>query len=118
MRTREIITSVAVVASVAAFALYNSSAPEGQSLFKHKDRYNAAFNHFINKFGKRYGTKQEYEYRLKIFIENYHTVMDHNIIYADEAGFTMGLNMFADMTNEEYSNRLGLRPIELGERKT
>ena len=112
MRSKEIIASVAVVATVATFALLNIQSPEGQNLMKHKDRYHGAFNHFINKYGKRYGTKEEYEFRLKIFIENYHLVMDHNTVEADSAGFHMALNMFADMTNEEYKQRLGLKPIE------
>ena|ERR1700733_13343723 len=64
----------------------------------------------MNKYGKRYGTKEEYLFRLKKFIENYHIVMDHNSIHADEDGFTMELNMFADFTQEEFKDRLGLLP--------
>ena len=98
MRSKEIVASIVVVATVATIALLNSAAPEGQNFLRQQDRYSKAFNHYINKFGKRYGTKEEYEYRLKIFIENYHIVMDHNTMNnGDDAWLT--LTSFADMTN-------------------
>ena len=82
---------MAVVATVACLALFNSSSIQGQSLFKNNGRYAAAFNHFINKFGKSYGTKEEYLFRLKIFIETYHDVMDHNTMN-ELSGYKKGLN--------------------------
>lgn len=44
-------------------------------------------------------------------MDNYHFVMDHNSINAEQDGFTMELNMFSDLTNEEYKQRLGLKSI-------
>jgi hypothetical protein len=112
MRSKEIIASIAVVGAVAAFALFNvNSMPSGQSFLQQGD-YDVSFNHFIAKYGKRYGTKEEYLYRLKIFIQNYHIVMNHNFMSANEMGFDMELNHFADLTDQEFKMRLGLRPIQ------
>jgi len=33
----------------------------------------------------------------------------------EEHGFEMAINQFADMTTEEFSQRLGLRPISVDE---
>ena len=114
MRSKEVIGTVAVVASLAIFALLNTSSIQGESLFRHKERYADSFQYFINKYGRRYGTKEEFNFRLKIFIENYHFVMDHNSMNAESDGFTVGLNMFSDMTNEEYRQRLGLKQSSNG----
>ena len=112
MRTKEVIATIAVVGAVATFAVLNMDSSSNSTFLKKSDEvYIKPFNHFIGKYGKRYGTVEEYNYRLKIFKENYHIVMDHNTMN-DDSGFTMELNMFADMTNEEYKKRLGLKPIE------
>ena len=111
MRTKEVLASIAIVGAVAAFAFFNSESIEGQSLFrKHQDLYETSFNHFIAKYGKRYGTKEEYNYRKKIFIKNYHAVMDHNTMNAEEHGYTKRINHFSDLTDEEFeTNYKGLR---------
>ena len=71
-----------------------------------EDPYETSFNHFIAKYGKRYGTKDEYKYRKNIFIENYHQVMNHNSMNSLEQGFTKALNHFADLTEKEFENTL------------
>ena len=39
--------------------------------------------------------------------------MNHNLMGYEEHGFEMAINQFADMTTEEFSQRLGLRPISV-----
>ena len=51
---------------------------------------------------KNYMTKEEYSNRLATFRQNYQFVNSHNPI---ESGYTMGLNQFADLTPEEFSNK-------------
>jgi hypothetical protein len=48
--------------------------------------------HFLGKYGKNYGTKEEFAFRQQIFSANYHKVMNHNMMHAAEAGYTMGIN--------------------------
>ena len=115
MRSKEIVASVVVVATVATLALLNTAAPEGQNFLRQQDRYTKVFNHYINKYGKRYETNEEYLYRLKIFIENYHIVMDHNSMNVEGDQAWLTLNAFADMTNDEFKKRLGFKPLEIKE---
>jgi hypothetical protein len=109
MRSKEIIASIAVVGAVAAFALFNvNSMPSGQSFLQQGD-YDVSFNHFIAKYGKRYGTKEEYLYRLNLFIRSYHEVMDHNLMASEDEGYSKALNQFADMTDQEFKSYLGFK---------
>lgn len=47
-----------------------------------------------------YETHAEFEYRLKVFRENYKKIVDHN--RQDEVPFTLEINLFADLTEEEF----------------
>jgi len=66
MRTKEIIGTVVVTGSVAAIALYNiNNLPTHNSfLAEPNNEYEHAFNAYIAKYHKSYGTKEEYQYRL------------------------------------------------------
>jgi len=66
--------------------------------------------HFLGKYGKNYGTKEEFAFREKIFAANYHKVMNHNMMLADKAGYTLGINIFADYTEAEFRKMLGFIP--------
>jgi len=54
---------------------------------------------FIAKYGKTKQTKEEFDYRLKVFGQNYKTIVEHN---AMDAPFEMEINEFADLTFEEF----------------
>lgn len=60
---KEIIASLAVVGTVAAVALFNGEISSDASSFLQISGPEAAFNHYIAKFGKSYGTKEEYNFR-------------------------------------------------------
>ena len=64
---KEIIASVAVAGSVAAFAMFNMNAlPTNTSfLAESNGEVNLAFNSYCAKYGKSYGTKEEYNFRLQ-----------------------------------------------------
>jgi cathepsin L len=66
-----------------------------------------AFQHFISKYGRSYGTKEEYTYRLELFTSFYHRAMLHNMLKADTLGFTLGVDQFSDMTEKEFKSMLG-----------
>jgi xylem cysteine proteinase len=97
---------VGVAACVAVFAL--SEQPSGLSLFSTAEPsgIESLFTSFVAKYGKMYGTKEEFMFRLEQFKANYAKISSHN-----GDSFTLGLNKFADYTHEEYKRMLGFRQI-------
>lgn len=70
MHTKQILSVLAISAAVAVFCFYN--APANPRSFLHIiDAAELEFADFIGTFGRSFGTKEEYEYRLAIFRENY-----------------------------------------------
>jgi C1A family cysteine protease len=61
--------------------------------------------------GKMY-TATENDYRFQVFSANLQAIQEHNALYAKgEVTFDIGLNSFADLTQEEFETRyLTLRP--------
>jgi C1A family cysteine protease len=58
------------------------------------------------KYGKSYGTKEEFLFRLDRFKENFIKINSHN----GGESYTLGINKFADYTPEEFNRLLGYRP--------
>uniref|UniRef100_A0A7S3N558 Cathepsin propeptide inhibitor domain-containing protein n=1 Tax=Euplotes harpa TaxID=151035 RepID=A0A7S3N558_9SPIT len=48
---------------------------------------------------KAYSSHEEYLYRFKIFRDNLNMINNHNL---SGKSYTMGVNQFADLTNEEF----------------
>jgi hypothetical protein len=67
MRSKQIIASIAVVGAVATFALFNVTQNPRATNFLSMPEHEAAFSQFIAKYGKSYGTKAEFEFRMNIF---------------------------------------------------
>lgn len=65
------------------------------------------FMKFVAKYGKSYGTKEEYEFRLQQFKSAYSTIQTENSKNGNT--FTVGVNKFADLTNAEYKRLLGYK---------
>ncbi|XP_003742440.1 cathepsin L1 [Galendromus occidentalis] len=64
------------------------------------------WNAFKSTHLKSYRDGQEELIRRFIFEDNLHTIEEFNRVNASLAGFTLGVNEFADMTNTEFSNML------------
>ena len=112
MRTSEIIATIAVVGSVAAFALLNSSTQmQGQNFLAMTPMQEVEheFMNFVSKYKRTYATKEEYYYRLGLFTQTYHKIHTHNQKHVQEHGFTMEVNHFADLTEKEFKMRLGYK---------
>jgi hypothetical protein len=63
------------------------------------------FFRFISKYGKAYSTQTELTERQQIFKRNLEYIQNKNA----QKGVTyqLGVNKFADLTNEEFKKRLG-----------
>ncbi|KAJ5076048.1 cysteine protease rdl2-related [Anaeramoeba ignava] len=66
------------------------------------------FNHFKNKFNKKYSAEEE-AMRFKIFQQNLRHIEEHN---SGESSYKLGITQFADLTNAEYQ-QLYLRPMKV-----
>lgn len=110
MRTKQIVGTLAVAGAVATLAIYNLNALPSHSSFlaEPTSEYEQAFNAFITKYHKSYGTKEEYDYRLGVFSKNFHNIKAHNMM--NDASFSLGVNQFSDMTSEEFKKMLGFKP--------
>ena len=66
-----------------------------------------AFINFISKYHRTYGTKEEYNYRLSIFEENFNMMKEHNSMLGKS--YSMDVNNLADMSAYEYKQLLGYK---------
>jgi C1A family cysteine protease len=57
------------------------------------------FRDFMTRFDRKYESEEEYTYRFKVFRDNAAYARVHN---SQNKGFTLGVNKFADLTNEEF----------------
>lgn len=67
----------------------------------------AEFDIWRSTYGKSYATVEEHVGRLQVFYQNKFIVEQHN---AGNHSWTMHLNEFADLTHQEFNERMGLRP--------
>lgn len=65
-----------------------------------------AFQSFVQKHNRNYMTKEEYDARLGVFVSNLAVIRAHD---AQSTGFRIGVNKFADMTQEEFAKMQGFK---------
>lgn len=63
------------------------------------------FGYFNAKYRKSYDDYTEYQMRLQIFKDNYMFISEHNKYGAENKGYTLAVNKFADLTNQEYQDK-------------
>ena len=98
---------VGVAAVVAVFALTQS--PKTNSLYSNElTAQDMEFLKYVSKFGKSYGTKEEFEFRAELFKKNLALLAEEN--GRNENTFTVGINKFADWTPAEYRRMLSYKP--------
>jgi KDEL-tailed cysteine endopeptidase len=98
---------VGIAACVAVFALTQS--PKSNSLYSNiLTAEDMEFLKYVAKFGKSYGTKEEFEFRADLFKKNLAILSEENS--RNENTFTVGINKFADWTPAEYRRMLSYKP--------
>jgi hypothetical protein len=83
---------VALALAGAASAQYNSSS-------------DVAFMAYLSRFGKSYGTVEEYVFRMELFMEKEVEIVAHNSIRG--SSYKLGHNKYSDWTDREYERLLG-----------
>lgn len=69
---------------------------------------NTVFEEWKLKYGKSYDTALEHRYRFSVFAENLANIQERN---AQGRTIKLGLNKFADLTNDEFVSRNTKRNI-------
>ena len=116
MKTQTAIAGLGATAALAVIAL-NYQAPEGTQLFSNPEILSAEdykFMNYVSTFGKRYGTKAEFEFRSNIFKNNLQKIEDWN--NADNT-HTLGINEFTDKTETEMQKMLGYKKDKYAQKK-
>jgi len=105
---------VGVAACVAVYAL--SYQPKSASLYSTLSSDDVEFLKFVSKYGKSYGTKEEYELRADTFKDTLAKIAEENS--KNDNSFTVGINKFADWTPSEFKRLLSYKPMYRGARPT
>lgn len=101
---------VGVAACVAVFAL--NSLPKQTTLYNALTVEDQEFMKFVAKYGKSYGTKEEYEFRSQQFKQSLAKIHMNNA--RNDVTYNLGLNKFADYTPAEYKRLLGFKKQQRG----
>lgn len=101
---------VGVAACVAVFAL--NSQPQHTTLYNAFTTEDAEFFKYMSKYGKSYGTKEEFEFRSLQFKQNMAKIHMNNA--RNDVSYQIGLNKFADWTPAEYKRILGYKKQNRG----
>merc|ERR1711907_494997 len=86
-----------VAMKVAIFAVVVAVAAAAPTTFE----YEQLWNQFKADFGKAYLTEEEHSGRFSVFKDNVDFINAHNL-RADEHGYSVGINQFADMNSKEF----------------
>lgn len=106
---------VGVAAALYALTSDPMSSNAGKFLYTTISPEEHQFMLFMTRYGKNYGTREEYEFRLDQFRQSLAKIGVHNS--RNDVTYSLGLNKFSDMTHEEYKRMLGYkRPV--GARRT
>eukprot|EP01016_Furgasonia_blochmanni_P014928 TRINITY_DN1798_c0_g1_i3.p2 TRINITY_DN1798_c0_g1~~TRINITY_DN1798_c0_g1_i3.p2 ORF type:complete len:239 (+),score=111.98 TRINITY_DN1798_c0_g1_i3:60-719(+) len=117
----KLIAIAAVAAAIAAISLFGFQCPHkarqqqeqnGPILTRDGTPVESwiydAFHHWTQKHTKLYGSLNEKAYRLNVFRDNLLYIKQHR---AEGHSYTLGINQFADLTQEEFRARyLTLKP--------
>jgi hypothetical protein len=94
-----------VGASIAIMSYYNNIRDPEET------RMRVLFSDWKEKFNKTYAGQSEDDDRFTKFCYNYKKILDHNLNH--NASYTLGLNVYADMTPEEFHRRDTIRVSSL-----
>jgi len=106
-----IVAAVAVAGSVYHLAT-SSSLPTKKNVFSVRGDTALwdAWMHWKKTNNKEYLSSVEHDYRFNVFKANKQRIVDHYALAGPERTYTLGLNLFADLTEEEFTRQyLGIK---------
>ena len=103
---------VGIAAVVALYAVTQTAQPT--NLYTSLTPDDMEFIKYVAKYGKSYGTKEEFGFRADIFKKNLARIAEENA--KTENTFTVGINKFADWTPSEFKRILSAKPKSSGKK--
>ena len=97
---------VGVAACIAVYSVMQTPTPSS-SLYHKLTTSDMEFLKHVTKFGKSYGTHEEFALRADIFKTTLAKISEENS--KNDNTFRLAVNKFADWTPEEYSSLLGYK---------
>jgi len=101
--TKKVFLGILVVATCVVFVVDAKEGEVGRMLFFHE------WEQWKNQYGRLYSSQVEHDARYNVFEQNLKFVNEWNS--EGNSSFTLGLNRFADLTNDEFVDLLG-SPME------
>jgi len=95
-----ILSSLAVLGMIACFCLFGKYQEDPQFLLMKEQIEEDLFRQWMLAHGVTYNDLETEQYRFRIFKKNFQLIREHN---AKNEPYTMALNKFADLTQEEFS---------------
>ena len=89
------------ILSFFSLALAGEKGLRGLTFLDQNDEWKQ-FNHFQERFSKKYETLQELEERFQVFRANVRNIILHNLDHTQN--FTLGINQFTDLTSQEFKD--------------
>lgn len=93
----KILLALAAVVAISAIYLYSST----QEVNRFNLEQDTEFLKFISLHNKEYETTNEFNFRREIFAKNLETINEHN---SKKRSYTLGVNQFTDMSDEEFNS--------------
>ena len=95
-------SSAAAAAAVPDMSIISYNSAHGvRGLERTEAEVRAMYDHWLARHGRSYNALGEYDRRLRVFWDNLKIVDAHNAD-AGTHGYRLGMNRFADLTNEEF----------------
>jgi len=104
------VAAVGAVATIGALAMYQSTESSQLFLSEIITADELAYMKYVTEWGKSYGTKAEFKFRLDQFKQTMAKMAEHESNSAHQS--TVGVNQFSDWTHAEYKTLLGYKHVE------
>ena len=98
-----LLTFFTAMAFIGAWTIFSSASIPNYLVVDllEQPKIEASFRDFIKKYGKDYGTQKEFAFRYNVFKKNYKLIEEFNA--NPDKTCTLEVNLFADLTDEEFS---------------
>jgi len=100
---KKVIYSIGALAAFCGLAHYGTNEPSQLFLVDPNTAEESLYQNYLNRMGKSYGTKEEFMFRFKAFMDTFELIQQHPKNSTSQVGF----NYFSDWTKDEIKSMMG-----------